>query len=165
MNEAFVGKVAVVTGAARGIGRAIAEHLYAGGARVFLVDRNADGVAGTVQSMRALDGSNAHSLVADLADPASIKVLAGQIKAFATKIDVLVNNAGIELDLPFEQVNSELFDQVIAINLRAPLLLAQALVPLFPQPAEPSSTSARFTPTMRFPTRFPMHAPKPAWWL
>jgi NAD(P)-dependent dehydrogenase (short-subunit alcohol dehydrogenase family) len=100
MNETFVGKVAVVTGAARGIGRAIAEHLYAGGARVLLVDRNADGVVGTAQSMCALDGSKAHSLVADLADPASINALAGQICAFATKVDVLVNNAGIELDLP-----------------------------------------------------------------
>jgi NAD(P)-dependent dehydrogenase (short-subunit alcohol dehydrogenase family) len=132
MNEAFVGKVAVVTGAARGIGRAIAEHLHACGARVLLVDRNADGVVGAAQSLRALNGSNAHSLVADLSDPASINVLAGQIKAFATKVDILVNNAGIELDLPFEQVTSEGFDQVIAINLRAPLLLAQALVPLFP---------------------------------
>ena len=48
------------------------------------------------------------------------------------KIDILVNNAGIELDLPFEQVTPELFDRVIAINLRAPLLLTQALVSLFP---------------------------------
>ncbi len=132
MNNAFSGKVAVVTGAARGIGRAIAEQLYADGARVLLVDCNGAGLAGTAQSMRAPDGANVHSLVADLADPASIVALAAQLRALATRIDILVNNAGIELDTPFEQVTPALFDKVIAVNLRAPLLLAQALVPLFP---------------------------------
>jgi NAD(P)-dependent dehydrogenase (short-subunit alcohol dehydrogenase family) len=132
MNNAFAGKVAVVTGAARGIGRAVAEQLYADGARVFLVDCNADGVAGTAQSMKARNGANAHSLVADLADPAGIEAVAGQLSALATRIDILVNNAGIELDVPFEQVTPALFDRVIAVNLRAPLLLSQALVPLFP---------------------------------
>jgi NAD(P)-dependent dehydrogenase (short-subunit alcohol dehydrogenase family) len=132
MSNAFSGKVAVVTGAARGIGRAIAEELYASAARVFLVDCNADGVAATAGSMRAQNGANVHSLVADLANPAGIAALAAQVESLATRIDVLVNNAGIELDMPFEQVTHELFDQVIAVNLRAPLLLAQALVPLFP---------------------------------
>jgi NAD(P)-dependent dehydrogenase (short-subunit alcohol dehydrogenase family) len=132
MSNAFVGKVAMVTGAARGIGRAIAEHLYANGARILLVDRNANGLEGTVQSMRPTDGANAHWFVADLADVAGIAALAREVDALATKIDILVNNAGIELDLPFEQVTPEIFDRVIAVNLRAPLLLAQALVPFFP---------------------------------
>jgi NAD(P)-dependent dehydrogenase (short-subunit alcohol dehydrogenase family) len=132
MNNAFAGKVALVTGAARGIGRAIAEQLYADGARVLLVDCNAEGVAETARSMRAHNGANVDSVVADLANPAGIAALASQVQASSTKIDILVNNAGIELDLPFEEVTSELFDRVIAVNLRAPLLLAQALVPLFP---------------------------------
>ena len=132
MGNAFSGKVAVVTGAARGIGRAIAEQLYAEGARILLVDRNADGMAGTAQTMRTPEASNVRSLVVDLASPASIEALAAQIETLATRIDILVNNAGIELDLPFEQVTPDLFDKVIAVNLRAPLLLAQALVPFFP---------------------------------
>jgi NAD(P)-dependent dehydrogenase (short-subunit alcohol dehydrogenase family) len=132
MNNAFSGKVAVVTGAARGIGRAIAEQLYTHGARVFLVDCNAEGVAEAAQSIRAPDGANVHSLVADLADAAGIAALIDQVDALATRIDILVNNAGIELDMPFEQVTPAVFDKVIAVNLRAPLLLAQALVPLFP---------------------------------
>ena len=53
-------------------------------------------------------------------------------KRVRNQIDILVNNAGIELDLPFEQVTPELFDRLIAVNLRAPLLLTQALVSLFP---------------------------------
>ena len=132
MNDDFAGKVAVVTGAARGIGLAIAERLHLGGARVLMVDCNASGVASAASSLRALDGAAAESLVADLAQPASIAALAEQVRAFATRIDILVNNAGIEFDLPFEQVTPELFDRVIAINLRAPLLLTQALVSLFP---------------------------------
>ena len=132
MNNAFGGKVAVVTGAARGIGRAVAEQLRADGARVFLVDCNAEGVVGAAQAMQAQGGADVHSLVADLAEPSSIAALAAQVDALATRIDILVNNAGIELDMPFEQVTPALFDKVIAVNLRAPLLLAQALVPLFP---------------------------------
>jgi NAD(P)-dependent dehydrogenase (short-subunit alcohol dehydrogenase family) len=132
MNYEFAGKVAVVTGAARGIGRAIAEGLHAGGARVLLVDRNAAGVEAAAAALRAVNGNKADPLVADLADPASIASLAGQVRACANNIDILVNNAGIELDLPFEQVNAELFDRVIAVNLRAPLLLTQALIGLFP---------------------------------
>jgi len=132
MNDEFAGKVALVTGAARGIGRSIAECLHAGGARVLLVDCNADGVRSAAASLRSLDGAYAAPLVADLADPESIRTLARQVNQFAPKIDILVNNAGIELDLPFEKVTSELFDRVIAINLRAPLLLTQALVSRFP---------------------------------
>jgi len=132
MNHDFAGKVAVVTGAARGIGRAIAEGLHAAGARVLLVDCNAAGVASAAASLRTMDGNKADSLVADLADPASIATLAGHLRGFTANIDILVNNAGIELDLPFEQVSPELFDRVIAVNLRAPLLLTQALIALFP---------------------------------
>ena len=132
MNNDFAGKVAVVTGAARGIGRAIAEGLQADGARVLLVDCNANGVASAAASLRAVDGNKAEPLVADLADPSSVAALAGHVRAFAANIDILVNNAGIELDLPFEQVSPELFDRVIAVNLRAPLLLTQALIALFP---------------------------------
>lgn len=132
MNGDFAGKVALVTGAARGIGKAIAERLHAGGARVLLVDRNADGAAAAASSLQAHDGVSAESLQADLAVPTSIAVLATQVRSLATRLDILVNNAGIEVDLPFEQVTPDLFDRLIAINLRAPLLLTQALISMFP---------------------------------
>lgn len=132
MNDEFAGKLALVTGAARGIGRSIADRLHAGGARVLLVDCNADGVRAAAASLRSLNGAYAAPLVADLADPASIAALATQVNDFGSQLDILVNNAGIELDLPFEKVSTELFDRVIAINLRAPLLLTQALASLFP---------------------------------
>ncbi len=131
MNE-FTGRVAVITGAARGIGRAIAAHLHARGAHVVLVDVNAAELAKTAQSMPAPDGSSVNCAVADLADPAAIRALAARIAKIEPRVDILVNNAGIEVDVAFNDVTADLFDRVIAVNLRAPLLVSQLFVPLFP---------------------------------
>src|ERR1035437_2907127 len=132
MKDEFADKVALVTGAARGIGRAIAQHLHGLGARLLLVDCNAAAVAQAAESMRNPNGSGAHSIVANLAGPSAVQSLAMKVVELESTVDILINNAGIELDLPFEQVTAELFDRVIAINLRAPLLVTQALAPLFP---------------------------------
>lgn len=123
--------VAVVTGAAQGIGRAIAEELRAQGARLVLIDRNAAGVAAAAEAMGGNDGE-VRFLVADLAEPDEIGKLTAKIGSSIPHVDVLVNNAGIEADLPFEKISSEAFDCIIAVNLRAPLLMAQAMLPLFP---------------------------------
>jgi len=128
----FAGLVAVVTGAAQGIGRAIAEELHRRGACLVLVDCNAEGLSAAAEAMRKTDGAGVDIATADLADPAAIAGLAAQIAALTPKVDVLVNNAGIEYDLPFADVTAEVFDRVIAVNLRAPLLLSKALAPLFP---------------------------------
>jgi len=132
----FAGKLAVVTGAAQGIGRAIAEDLHTRGAQLVLVDRNATLVAETAATMRRRSGARVDFLVADLSQPDAIQRLPFGIAALTpnlpAKVDVLINNAAIELDLSFEQVTAEVFDQVLAINLRAPMLVTQALAPLFP---------------------------------
>jgi NAD(P)-dependent dehydrogenase (short-subunit alcohol dehydrogenase family) len=131
LNGEFARLVAVVTGAAQGIGRAIAEELHHRGARLVLVDCNAALVAETAEAMRKAGGAEVDFAVADLAEPAAIAGLAERIGAMAIKVDVLVNNAGIEYDLAYDKVTAAVFDRVIAVNLRAPLLLSQALVPLF----------------------------------
>lgn len=133
MKDEFAGLVAVVTGAAQGIGRAIAEHLHARGAHLLLVDCNTTGVAETVEILRKPGSSNVDSLVADLGEPEAIKALTTAVAAFESKVDILINNAGIELDLPFAAITLEMFDRVIAVNLRGPLLVSQALLPLFPK--------------------------------
>ena len=133
MIDEFADQVAVVTGAAQGIGRAIAEQLHANGARLLLVDCNEPGVSAVAESLKKAGGPAASFLVADLADPLAIKALAAQVSALKVSVNVLINNAGIELDLPLEEISAEVFNRVIAVNLRAPLLLSQALVPLFPE--------------------------------
>jgi meso-butanediol dehydrogenase/(S,S)-butanediol dehydrogenase/diacetyl reductase len=131
-KDEFAGKSAVVTGAAQGIGRAIAGHLHARGAHVLLVDRNAVGVNATAESMRKPSLAPVDIAIADLALPHAIAGLHETVASLAGKVDILVNNAGIERDVPFAQVTAEIFDQVIAVNLRAPMLVSQALAPLFP---------------------------------
>jgi meso-butanediol dehydrogenase/(S,S)-butanediol dehydrogenase/diacetyl reductase len=131
-DEEFQGLVAVVTGAAQGIGRAIAEDLRARGARLVLVDRNFAALIETAGAIRASHGSDVDAVVADLSDPLAIESLAKDVAALAPHVDVLVNNAGIEFDLPLSEITASVFDRIIAVNLRAPLLMSQALAPLFP---------------------------------
>jgi glucose 1-dehydrogenase len=131
-RQEFAGLVALVTGAAQGIGRAIADELHGRGAQLVLVDCNAAGLKTATEGLRSSDGARIVSVVADLSVPEAIERLAAEVAALAPRVDVLVNNAGIEFDLPFSDVTAEIFDRVMAVNLRAPLLVSQALVPLFP---------------------------------
>lgn len=133
MKDAFTNQLAVVTGAARGIGRAIAERLHEGGARLLLVDCDAEALHDAAQALRSAHEWAIDCAVADLADPAAIQSLAEQIAHRQERVNVLVNNAGIEFELPLEKVTVDVFDRVMAVNLRAPLLLTQALARLFPE--------------------------------
>jgi len=128
----FSGMLAVVTGAAQGIGRAIAELFHDRGARLLLLDRNAAGMEEAAAAMRATGRDDVDTAVLDLADPLAIAAIAGELAGRGAWVDVLVNNAGIEVDTEFLQVTAEEFDRVISVNLRAPMLLSQALAPLFP---------------------------------
>jgi NAD(P)-dependent dehydrogenase (short-subunit alcohol dehydrogenase family) len=131
MKDGFANQLAVITGAARGIGRAIAEHMHRCGARLLLVDNNAAALGETAEALRRANGGSVQCVIVDLADPAAIENVAARIAVGNDKVKVLVNNAGIEFDLPLEKVTVDIFDRVLAVNLRAPLLLTRALVPLF----------------------------------
>jgi NAD(P)-dependent dehydrogenase (short-subunit alcohol dehydrogenase family) len=128
----FAGMTAVVTGAARGIGQAIAEALYERGAQLILVDCNGRAVSAVADVMREAGRPPIHCVTADLALPQVAEMLARELTVFSPTIDILVNNAGIEADIPFGRITAEAFDRMIAVNLRAPLLVSQALAPLFP---------------------------------
>jgi NAD(P)-dependent dehydrogenase (short-subunit alcohol dehydrogenase family) len=121
----LAGRTALVTGASRGIGAAIATALDRAGARVALVARSG-------AALDAAAGEMAHQpvvLPADLADPDA----PGQLIRAAVEqlggIDVLVNNAAVAARAPTVELDAELVDRLYAVNVRAPLLLIAALVP------------------------------------
>lgn len=120
------GKTAVVTGAARGIGRAIAERLARGGASLALCDVQADWLQDTAEAVRAL-GSEARCYAADVADAEAVQAaVAGVLKEF-DRLDILVNNAGITKDTLLVRMSDEDWDQVMRVNLRGSFLFSRAV--------------------------------------
>ena len=125
----IIGQVAIVSGSGRGIGRAIARKFAAQGAAVVVTARTASEVqqvAGDIQSA----GGRASLVIADLALEADCqKIIAHARKAFGA-IDILVNNAAMYGPVqPVEQFSALDWDQVMAVNLRAPMLLAKLVLP------------------------------------
>jgi NAD(P)-dependent dehydrogenase (short-subunit alcohol dehydrogenase family) len=123
MSGGFAGKSAVVTGAASGIGRAVALELAEAGATVVAADRNIDGARET-GSMR--EGITAEHL--DLADPASIEAFAREVTERVGAIDVLVNAAGWDRIEPFMNNTDEFIRDIVAINYLGPVRLSKALL-------------------------------------
>jgi NAD(P)-dependent dehydrogenase (short-subunit alcohol dehydrogenase family) len=117
------GKVAIVTGAAQGIGQACAVRLAREGAKVVLCDINE--AAG--QAAAKAIGAGAAYVRCDVAKPEDVAAaVAAALKAHG-RIDVLVNNAGVVDDAPFLDLPLEEFDRVLSINLRGAFLMAQAV--------------------------------------
>jgi glucose 1-dehydrogenase len=126
------GRTALVTGARRGIGRAIAQGLAAQGAHVAIhhaggEDEQHDADAVVLEIERA--AGKADAFAADFASPDSGKTLAAAVTERLGHVDILVLNASIELLEDYTTISTETFDHQIGINLRAPLELLQALLP------------------------------------
>lgn len=123
------GKVALVTGAARNIGKAIALDLADGGAAVVVVVRSdLDGANAVAREIEAR-GGRALALRADITEPAAVRrAVDATLERFA-QLDVLVNNAGLRPETPLERVTLEEWRQVMAVTLEGPLLLVQAALP------------------------------------
>jgi 3-oxoacyl-(acyl-carrier-protein) reductase len=113
-----------VTGASRGIGRAIAERLAAGGATVICVARgnNADGTASAIVS----SGGKAEAIGADVTDAAAVEALIKSVVDKHGKLDILVSNAGITRDQLMLRMKRNDWDEVLATNLTASFTLCQA---------------------------------------
>lgn len=126
-------RVALITGGARGIGRAIAERFQQASAHVCILDHD---VKSGEAAARELTNSNAAKPVTflrtDLEQPDEVRAVVAHMRTLYGRLDILVNNAGIELDRAFPEMTAELWDRILAVNLRAPFLLTQALLPLFP---------------------------------
>jgi NAD(P)-dependent dehydrogenase (short-subunit alcohol dehydrogenase family) len=119
-------QVAVVTGAARGIGFATAERLAAAGVRVAVVDIDGSGAAAAAARLATPE---ARSFVADVADEEDVRRAFGQIIDEYGRVDILVNNAGIYPHTPYEEVTFSHWQHVVHVNLDSVYLCCNAVLP------------------------------------
>jgi 3-oxoacyl-[acyl-carrier protein] reductase len=124
MNQ-LAGQIAVVTGAGRGIGRAIALRFAAEGADVACVSRTAENAETAAQEIRAL-GRRGWAHAVDVADGAAVADAATKILAEAGRVDILVNNAGVTRDGLLMRMSEEDWDTVLDINLKGAFLFSKA---------------------------------------
>ena len=125
MSEKMEKRVALVTGASRGIGAAIAHALAAQGRHVVLVARNADKLA-EVQAAIAAAGGSAECKTCDISDQAQIEAVVESVAESCGRLDILVNNAGITRDNLLLRMSDAEFDDVILTNLRSVFVFCRA---------------------------------------
>jgi short-subunit dehydrogenase len=131
----FEGGTAVITGAASGIGAALARDLAARGSHLVLVDRDGEGVARVAESITASigavgDGLRIATYVVDLADTDATAKIGATLAACHPDTTLLINNAGVALAGRFDQVDAAQFDAVMDVNFRAVVTLTRALLPV-----------------------------------
>jgi len=128
MND-FSSKTALITGASRGLGRALSLSLSAAGAHVVLVARGKAALDDVVNAIRAR-GGRAHGIVADIGDPDAAAAIAGQAAAVAGRVDLLINNASTLGALPMPLLTDTEphdFDRVFQVNVAGPFRLTRAV--------------------------------------
>jgi 3-oxoacyl-[acyl-carrier protein] reductase len=118
-------RVAIVTGASRGIGRAISERLARDGRHVVLVARSVEGLSATEATIKSAGGS-CEIRVCDMADGAAVTALVEGVAETHGRLDILVNNAGITRDTLLLRMTDEQWDEVMAVNLRAVFMACRA---------------------------------------
>lgn len=157
-NRPFEGQVAAITGAASGIGRASAEALLAGGARVVLVDRDAAGLA----AMQAEHGDAVIPLQLDLLDAAQCRTLVPQVLARAGRLDILHANAGLYIGGDLVDADTDAIDRMLQLNVAVvmknvrdalphmiergsgDILVTSSLAAHYPTPWEPVYASSKW---------------------
>ncbi len=122
------GKVAIITGASRGIGKGIAEEFIAQGAKVAFTYRSSDEKAKALEDELATKGGEAKGFKSDASDFESSQKLAEDVMAHFGKIDVLVNNAGITRDNLLMRMSEEHWDEIMEVNLKSCFNLTKAVM-------------------------------------
>lgn len=128
MAISIKGKAAIVAGGGKGIGKGIAKVFAKDGAKVVVANRNAREGRAVVNQIKRAKG-NAIFVRTDLKDPASIEALVRETLKKFRRIDILVHNAGIYPDAMIKDMSVALWDEVMAVNLRAAFLLTKAVAP------------------------------------
>ena len=126
----LAGQAALVTGAARRVGAALADAFHAAGARVAVHYRSSqDAAEALVARLNGSRADSARAFRADLADPAACDTLVAEVVRAFGRLDVLVNNASTFYPTPVGTITPDQFDDLVGSNLRAPLFLSQAAAP------------------------------------
>ncbi len=125
MGDRLNGKVCIVTGAGSGIGKATAIRFAEEGAKVTCVDVNADAVAATANEI----GPNAFAVAADVSDPAQVRDYTDQTAERWGHLDVVFNNAGVNLPGVFHEAPDEVIDRTLAVNVRGPMYGCRYAIP------------------------------------
>ncbi|MEV0178966.1 glucose 1-dehydrogenase [Streptomyces sp. NPDC050625] len=126
LERPLAGKVAVVTGASRGIGQAIAAAYVRAGAKVTIAARTADALAETCE-LADPTGEQVHTVVADVTDPAAGELILGSTLERFGGVDILVNNAGMHYPTPLLETSAEDWTAIIDLNLIAAVNLTRSI--------------------------------------
>ena len=134
----LTGKTAVVTGGSRGIGYMIAAGLVTNGVNVFITARKAEACDAAAAELDALsDTASCTSIPADMADAGGLASFVATLREHTNSIDILVNNAGAAWGAPLGEFPAVGFDKVMDINVKAPFMLTQELLPELERNASP----------------------------
>jgi NAD(P)-dependent dehydrogenase (short-subunit alcohol dehydrogenase family) len=123
------GKVALITGGARGLGRTMAEALGQAGAEIALAGRSKDACEQAAFAIASTTGRRVRAFAADVTKIDDVEQLANDVEGEFGKVDILVNNAGINIRGPIQQLTEADWDAVIDTNLKGPFLCARAIGP------------------------------------
>ncbi len=126
----FAGQTAIVTGVARGFGRAIVRRLARGGARVVAADINLPGAEETVGQVKK-DGGEALAHPVDVASAKSVDAMVqAALGHYGDRVDILVNNAGLWKLTPTEETSEEEWDRIVNVNMKGTFLCCRAVIPI-----------------------------------
>ncbi len=126
--NALNGKIALITGGGRGIGKTCALALSVAGADVVVCSRSSDEITAVAEKIHAT-GRRALALVCDVTDPGQVRSMAEEVGARFGDVEILVNNAGLGLSNRFVDHPDELWDQMIAVNLTSVYYVTKAFAP------------------------------------
>lgn len=126
----LTGKVAIVTGAAQGLGQGIAEAFAKQGAIVVPTDRPGVSLEATAEKCRAAGASDVYGHDLDITDQESIRAVVADVKEKFGRIDILANNAGLNRPKPSEEITEDLWDAVMGVNLKGSFFVTQAVLPI-----------------------------------
>tara|TARA_R110002124_G_scaffold66404_6_gene180922 strand:+ start:6060 stop:6833 length:774 start_codon:yes stop_codon:yes gene_type:complete len=125
----LTGRVAIITGGSKGLGSAMAEGLASAGADLLLTSRNQDEVEATAAQIQSDYGNKVIGMAADVTDPDQVAAMTERAISEFGKIDILINNAGINIRGPIDEITLEEFQDVQNVNVTGPWLCVRSVVP------------------------------------